>query len=57
MDPDARNITDANLQSESIVKIIRDEIKNTYGHLNFTEGAKRIFLGGKSQGALLTLYI
>ena len=57
MDPDARNITDADMQSESIVKIIRDEIKSTYGHLNFKEGAKRIYLGGKSQGALLTLYI
>jgi len=36
MDPDARNITDADMQSASIVQIIRDEIKNTYGHLNFT---------------------
>lgn len=57
MDPDARNITDANMQSVSIIQIIRDEIKNTYGHLSFEEGAKRIFLAGKSQGALLSLYI
>ena len=57
MDPDARNITDANMQSVSIVKIIKDEIANTYGHLSFEEGAKRIYLGGKSQGALLTMYI
>ena len=57
MDPDARNMTDADMQSAAIVKIIRDEIQNTYGHLSFQDGAKRIFLAGKSQGALLSLYI
>lgn len=57
MDPNARSIEDGDKQCESIVQIIRDEITNTYGFLSFSEAAKRIYIAGKSQGALLSLYL
>ena len=57
MDPDARNLKDGEAHCEAIVKLINQEIMETYGFLPFDEGAKRVFLAGKSQGALLSIYI
>ena len=48
MDPDARNLEDGEKQSEAIAKLIEEEIKTTYGFLPFEEGAKRVYLAGKS---------
>ena len=48
MDPDARNLADGEAHSDLIVKLINKEIMETYGFLPFHEGAKRVFLAGKS---------
>ena len=50
-DPLKHNLTDVETSSAQIIKTINDEIKFHGGN------SKAVFLGGKSQGALLSLYI
>lgn len=57
LDPEVRSMEDADKHSEAIIAIILKEIRETYDFLEFRDAAKRIFLAGKGQGAMLTLYI
>lgn len=52
-----RSMDDANGNADAVIKIMENEIRTTYKHLSFADGAKRIVLGGKSQGAMLTLWM
>ena len=55
--PEKRNLTDLALNSEAIKRTIDDEMTLMYSHLSVEDRHKRIYLGGFSQGAMMSLYL